>query len=101
MCKREREREREKRERERERKRKKDIEKERRERRKERVRIRERERERENAMFSYKQIMPRGAHVAATVAPLVFVTCERRCKNSDTKKLFPFWFYIVKANITN
>ena len=65
------------------------------------MREREKEREREYAMCSYKQTMPRGAHVAATVAPLVFCYLCTKIKNRNTKKLYPFWFCIVKTNITN
>ena len=36
--------------------------------------------------------MPRGAHVAATVMPLVFVTCVRKCKN-----LFLSCFLVLKS----
>ena len=87
VCKRERNRERE-----REREKKKERERE---------RERERESEREYAMCSYNQTMPHGAHVAATVAPLVFCYLRTKIKNRNTKKFFPFWFCIVETNITD
>ena len=41
-------------------------------------------------MCQNKQIMSRDAHMAATVAPLVFAIELQRHKNTNTKKLFPF-----------